>query len=439
MRSLDAILLILYNMRHLKSQGRFLRWKEEPGTMKNLYRSAFCFTGTFAVAAMSGKVFGESPQGMAWETSAIQVQIDVAAAKGGGRVTVKKGVHPCRTLYLKSGVELHLEEGAVLMGGAKPDDYDDVIPSEMVYRYGDTNMTPTVTRKAFLFADCATNVAITGKGMIDLQGPEFFDHNTTLWGCFWAKPPLPRPRAVMMYRCQGIRMEGVTFKDCPLWTMWLRLCEDIVMDGISIDAEQKMINSDGIDFDGCCHVRLGNSFFKTGDDCVVLRAIRDELRRDVPIVTEDVIVSNCVFNTPCQGVRIGCPSDDTIRNAVFRDIEFHGRNAIGSQQPRHYLTMGDNGYLKTENILFENWKIESRGCPLELFVGENIKLRDFGHMTFRNFVVKSDKPFVIRGNEQLSVVGMKFENIKGMIHGRPFDMAYATDVSFGEIEIGDRN
>lgn len=407
--------------------------------MENLYRSVLCFAGTTAVAAMSGIVFGEPQQGMAWETSEIQVRIDAAAANGGGRVTVKKGVHPCRTLCLKSGVELHLEEGAVLLGGANPDDYDDVIPSEMVYRYGDTNMTPTVTRKAFLFADCATNIAITGKGTIDLQGPEFFDHNTTLWGCFWAKPPLPRPRAVVMYRCHGIRMEGVTFKDCPLWTMWLRLCDDIDMDGISIDAEQKMINSDGIDFDGCRHVRLGNSFFKTGDDCVVLRAIRDELRRDVPIVTEDVVVSNCVFNTPCQGVRIGCPSDDTIRNAVFRDIEFLGRNAIGSQQPRHYLTMGDNGYLKTENIRFENWKVESSGCPLELFVGENIKLRGFGHMSFRNFVVKSDRPFVIRGNERSPVVDMKFENIKGVIRGRPFDMAYAIGLSFGEIEIGDKN
>jgi hypothetical protein len=101
--------------------------------------------------------------------------------------------------------------------------------------------------------------------------------------------------------------------------------------------------------------------------------------------------------------------------------------------------MGDNGYLKTENIRFENWKVESSGCPLELFVGENIKLRGFGHMSFRNFVVKSDRPFVIRGNERSPVVDMKFENIKGVIRGRPFDIAYAIGLSFGEIEIGDKN
>ena len=59
------------------------------------------------------------PEGMKWETAAIQAQIDAAAAKGGGRVTVAKGVHPCRTLYMKSGVELHLEKGAVILGGTK--------------------------------------------------------------------------------------------------------------------------------------------------------------------------------------------------------------------------------------------------------------------------------------------------------------------------------
>jgi polygalacturonase len=365
---------------------------------------------------------------MQWETPAIQAKIDAAAAKGGGRVTVGKGVHPCRTLYLKSGVELHLEEGAVILGGTKPEDYDDAMPLDQVYTY--SNAVPaTVTRKAFIFAQDAHGIAITGKGVIDNSGTAFFDHRT------WAKPThLLRPRTVIFLRCRDIRFEDVTFKDSPLWTMWLRFCENITVSRIRIEDEQRMINSDGIDFDGCRHVRVGDSYFKTGDDCVVLRAIRDERRRDVPVVTEDVVVSNCYFNTPCQGVRIGCPSDDTIRNAVFKNIEFHGSNAIGSQQPRHYLTVGDNGYLKTENILFENWNIKSDGHPLQLFVGDGIVLRDFGHMTFRNFTVKSKRPFMVRGNAASPVRDMHFENIRGTVAGKPFDVAHAT-IEFGQIDV----
>lgn len=368
------------------------------------------------------------PEGMQWETAAIQAKIDAAAAKGGGRVTVGKGVHPCRTLYLKSGVELHLEEGAVILGGTKPEDYDDAMPLDQIYTY--SNAVPaTVTRKAFIFAEEAHGIAITGKGVIDNSGTAFFDHRT------WAKPThLLRPRTVIFLRCRDIRFEDVTFKDSPLWTMWLRFCENITVSRIRIEDEQKMINSDGIDFDGCRHVRVGDSYFKTGDDCVVLRAIRDERRRDVPVVTEDVVVSNCYFNTPCQGVRIGCPSDDTIRNAVFRNIEFDGNNAIGSQQPRRYLTVGDNGYLKTENILFENWTVRSFGHPLQLFVDNGIVLRDFGHMTFRNFNVKSSRPFMVRGNAASPVVDMRFEDVKGAVPGRPFDVSHA-DIAFGAVDV----
>ena len=366
---------------------------------------------------------------MQWETAAIQAKIDAAAAKGGGRVTVGKGVHPCRTLYLKSGVELHLEEGAVILGGTKPEDYDDVLPLDQIYTY--SNAVPaTVTRKAFIFAEEAHGIAITGKGVIDNSGTAFFDHRT------WAKPThLLRPRTVIFLRCRDIRFEDTTFKDSPLWTMWLRYCENITVSRIRIEDEQRMINSDGIDFDGCRHVRVGDSYFKTGDDCVVLRAIRDERRRDVPVVTEDVVVSNCYFNTPCQGVRIGCPSDDTIRNAVFRNIEFDGNNAIGSQQPRRYLTVGDNGYLKTENILFENWAVRSGGHPLQMFVGDGIVLRDFGHMTFRNFTIKSKRPFMVRGNAGTHIRDMRFENIKGTVAGKPFDVSHAA-IDFGQIDVG---
>ncbi len=370
------------------------------------------------------------------KTAEIQARIDEAAERGGGRVVVPKGVHRCGTLRLRSGVELHLEEGAVLLGGSKPEDYDDVIPEEMVYRYGDENTTPTVTRKAFIIAETADGIAITGKGEIRIDGPAFFDRNTSLWGYWWAKPPCPRPRSVVMYRCRNVRFEGVTFRDCPLWTMWLRLCDGITIDGITIDAEQKMINSDGIDFDGCRHVRVGNSRFKTGDDCLVLRAIRHKFNADEPVVTEDVVVSNCVLNSFCQGVRIGCPSDDTIRDAVFRDITFTGLNGIVSKQPRVYLEKGCNGYLKTGEILFENWKIGCYGHPVEILVEPGIALRDFGHMTFRNIEVKAKKPFVVMGNELTPLKGVRFENVRGSVSsGKPFDTAFASDAVFDRVDV----
>lgn len=370
------------------------------------------------------------------ETATLQAQIDETSAHGGGRITLPPGIHRCGTLILKSGVELHLEEGAVLEGGTQQEDYDDVIPNDMVYHYGDANATPTVTRKALVFAENAENIAITGKGEIHIDGPQFFDRTKTFWNYFWPKPAQPRPRTVVMRGCRNIRFEGVTFRDCPLWTMWLRLCENIDVNGISVDCEQRMINADGIDFDGCRHVRVRDSRFKTGDDCIVLRAITLGSPDEGPVITEDVIVENCVLDSLCQGVRIGCPSDDTVRDALFRNITFRGRNGIVSEQPRHYLNAGNNGYLQTEGIVFENCEIECFEHPIWISVSPGIELRNFGHMTFRDIRVKAKESFVVKGSADSHVRGVRFENIRGTVEAKtPFEIENAPGIEMSGIEV----
>lgn len=46
----------------------------------------------------------------------LQSLIDEVSLKGGGRIVFPKGEYPTGQLELKSGVELHLEEGAVILG-----------------------------------------------------------------------------------------------------------------------------------------------------------------------------------------------------------------------------------------------------------------------------------------------------------------------------------
>ena len=69
-----------------------------------------------------------------------------------------------------------------------------------------------------------------------------------------------------------------------------------------------------------------------------------------------------------------------------------------------------------------------------MFVGDGIVLRDFGHMMFRNFTVKSKRPFMVRGNAGTHISDMRFENIKGTVAGKPFDVAHAT-IEFGQIDV----
>ena len=56
-------------------------------------------------------------------TQAIQSAIDACAAAGGGRVVVPAGHFKTGSIVLKSHVNLHLENGAVLYGSTRLEDY----------------------------------------------------------------------------------------------------------------------------------------------------------------------------------------------------------------------------------------------------------------------------------------------------------------------------
>src|SRR5579862_2724421 len=101
---------------------------------------------------------GAVGDGRALETKALQAAIDRVAAVGGGTVVLPAGTYRSGTLQLKSHVELHLNQGAVLLGSDNLADYQ-----------------LDGHRVGLLFTQDASDVAITGPGTIDGQGDHFMD------------------------------------------------------------------------------------------------------------------------------------------------------------------------------------------------------------------------------------------------------------------------
>lgn len=348
--------------------------------------------------------------------AAIQKAIDAAAAEGGGRVVVLPGTHQSGSLRLRSHVELHLKKDAVILGGKRVEYYTD-FPREVC------SVSPENSYKVFLQAWDAEDIAITGEGMIDGQGPAFYDRKPP--NGHWPKPKIQRPLMVQFVRCRGVRLEDVTFKDSPMWTMFIRLCEDIKVDGITVIGDQRMINNDGIDFDGCRHVRVGNSRFKTGDDCLILRAMREE--PEEKIVCEDVVVSNCVLNSTCQTIRMGCSSDDVIRNALFKDIKGSGWNGIFFDYPVRYLRPYDEGYMDISNIVFDGYEGTHTGSAIQIVAGPGVKIRGVRDVTFRNINVKSAKPLRFVGNADSVLTSVTLENVIAEVENEKRFEAVATE------------
>ena len=100
--------------------------------------------------------YGAIGDGQHYDTAAIQAAIDACHSAGGGHVRFPPGTYLTATVFIKSGVYLVVEEGSKILGGTKLEDY----PAES-------------SRWYVVLAENATDVGITGGGVIDGHGMKF--------------------------------------------------------------------------------------------------------------------------------------------------------------------------------------------------------------------------------------------------------------------------
>ena len=288
---------------------------------------------------------------------AIQRRIDDCANRGGGRVTLGPGTHDAGCLTLRSGVELHLEKGAVLRAPATMAGYP-----QREAAGADLLLAPRYNSAAFIFAEGATNVAITGEGTIDANGNGFVEPvPRTAWGWRFrrVKGRTP-PRVVWLLGCRDVRIEGVTMVNQPAgWSYWISDCDNVLVDGITIDANVAYPNNDGVHVNSSRDVVVRNSRIECGDDSIVMRANNVTLAENK--VCERVVVSNCTLRSYANGIRIGWINDGTIRNGLFKDIRIHkSTNGVGLVLPG-IGAPSDVGREPTriENLTFEDITMDS--------------------------------------------------------------------------------
>lgn len=360
--------------------------------------------------------------------AAIQQAIEHAAAAGGGRVILEPGTYLSATLILKSNVELHLSAGARLLGLPDPSFYDEFRDP------GFDEVVPEDSRKCLISCRNAENISITGLGTVDGSGASFFNTDVPA-GQVYAKPSCQRPRMVQFYHCRNLLFEDVTFTESPNWTFWLIDCEDVRISRIRITGSMQIPNLDGIDLDSCRRVTVSDCFIRTQDDCIVLRAIRRDKTQKT--LCENVNVSNCLLESRCTGIKIGGPSDDTIRNCIFSDLQIVSAvNGISCQGHPSYVRVGCTGYLHVSGIRFNNIGIESGHHPIRLFVASGMKLRSFSAFHFNNVRVKGKKPIVVVGCQATPLENISFAHVSGEIMDNvPLETKYVRGLRLEDVEL----
>ena len=348
--------------------------------------------------------YGACPDGETLNTEAIQQAIDACHQAGGGQVTCGPGTYLTGSLELKSHVELHLASGCRIVGSPRLEDYAPLVADGFYPEFA-----PEKSAHSLIRAVSAEDIAITGPGTIDGSGLAFYDTRESTGKL--EKPDTPRPRIGMFYRCRAIRIQDATFVDSACWTLWLMQCEGARIHRITITGNRRLRNVDGIDLDACRDVTVSDCRIDTEDDCLVLRAIQSLY--DSPAVCENVTIANCVLNSGCQGVRVGCPGDGVIRNCTFSNLVIQStNNGILFEYPHRYLPPNNSGSAHVTNILFSNVVVNCQRTPIRLVVEDGIALPSLADLSFSDFRIRSGGPCMVQGSPETTIRNVRFSNMQ---------------------------
>lgn len=220
--------------------------------------------------------FGANPDGKTLATAALQQAIDACATAGGGTVIVPPGVFLTHTVFLKSGVELHLRHGAVLLGDTKPGAFTGAV----------------------INADRIENAALTGHGVINGQGHA--KHFPTKG---------PRHYNVLLFQCRNIRVTDVTLLDAPSWVFRIRECDGVAVRGVRIHSFVNQ-NNDGIDIDAK-NVTVSDCRIDCEDDALCLKSDNPDF------LVENIAITNCILSTNCNAIKFGTASRGGFKNVTI--------------------------------------------------------------------------------------------------------------------------
>ena len=270
-----------------------------------------------AASTFDVRAFGAIGDGAAKDTAAIQRTIDAAGAAGGGEVLLPAGTYLSGSLFLQSGIDFHLAEGAVLKASPDPADYNapDVFPQNRASpRDGDN----TSGGHLLLCVD-RERVTLRGPGRIDGNAPAFLrlpdgSHPPSKHDIPW------RPGQMVWFaECRDIAIRDLELADAPYWSCFLHGCENVAVERVRIHTIRSphTYNGDGLDIDCCRRVRVSGCVISTADDAITLRA--DPGRLIAPGDCAGITVEDCEFSSDCNAIRLGV-GNGLICDAAFRRI-----------------------------------------------------------------------------------------------------------------------
>ena len=274
--------------------------------------------------------YGAKGDGATYDTLSLQKAIDACGGTG-GRVVLKPGSYLSAQLTLRAGMTLHLDKGAVLLGGTNAVDYPVLMPDKT---------SATAIRRSLLFADKADGLVIEGEGEIDGRG-----QSVQMFG-----KESERPSLIRIFSSKDVTIRDITLRNPRMWTQVYCECSHLLLDHLTVIAPPYCPNLDGMDICDSHDVIIRNCDVASEDDSICLKSHGQAGLQNIVVENNRVLswhanaiklgtatvgpISHLVFNNNLvTGARYGGLCIESVDGSVVKDIEVKGLDLYKVSQP----------------------------------------------------------------------------------------------------------
>ena len=324
--------------------------------------------------------FGAVTGGQVLNTDAFAKAIEAVHQKGGGKVIIPPGIWLTGPITLKSNLELHITNGALVVFSKNKD----------LYPIIKTSFEGLDTRRCMspIYGKDIENVVFSGSGVWDGSGDAWrlvkrskltdgqwkklvasggiVNKSETTWypsqefkdasenanmnvpenlktDADWqAIRDFLRPVMVSIQNSKNIMFNGPTFQNSPAWCLHPLMVENLVVKNTTVRNPWYSQNGDGIDIESCKNVLVENSSFDVGDDAICIKSGKNEDGRRRGIPTENLIIRDNVVYHGHGGVTVGSEMSGGVNNMHVSNCTFLGTD-VGL---RFKSTRGRGGVVK---------------------------------------------------------------------------------------------
>lgn len=447
-----SILLNIGNIIPVKASDRYsYLYNELPFDMPVLERPKFPDN------QLNLKDFGGIPDGISLNTEMFEKAISTLSSKGGGTLIIPSGIWFTGPIILRSNINLHLEKGALILFSPDFDLYPLV---KTVYEGLDTRRCQSPISGRNL-----ENIAITGEGSINgsgdawrplkkgkvtenhwnkvinsggvLKNPEYWlpSEKSLLGENMGGNTPKKnmteedwisikdflRPVMVSFIECKNVLLEGVLFENSPAWNIHPLMCENVIIDNVTVRNPSYSQNGDGLDLESCINSIIINCSFDVGDDAICIKSGKNEdgRRRNRP--TQNVIVDNCKVFKGHGGFVVGSEMSGGVRNISVSNCQFMGTDVgLRFKSGRGRGGVVENIYIRDINM----FDIATESFLFDLYYGnnylpQNAPIPEVNETTpsFRNIYVKGiiarnvHRAMFFNGLPEMKISNINVENV----------------------------